>query len=174
MPGYMNNPYQQNFMQNPYQMPAYQPPMQDRLAQLQNNYQNAVPMYGQIPQQQMVQQLHLNGQMVDSIDVVKAKDVDLSGAVTYYPKADLSEIYTKQLMADGTSRIVTYKAIPQETPQPTVQQPVPVTYENIHELFGQLKTELLGEINGIKEMLPALSGNTAETSPRTTKGGSKA
>ena len=119
----MPYPYQQNYgYQNPYQQMPYQPPMQDRLAQLQNQYQQTVPQYAPVqqPQQQM---LHLNGQVVDSLDVVKAKDVDLSGAVAYYPKADLSEIYTKQLMADGTSRIVTYKAVPQETPAEEAENP---------------------------------------------------
>ena len=76
----MPYPYQQNYgYQNPYQQMPYQPLMQDRLAQLQNQYQQTVPQYAPVqqPQQQM---LHLNGQVVDSLDVVKAKDVDLSGA----------------------------------------------------------------------------------------------
>ena len=54
-------------------------PYQDRLAQLQSNYQQTMP-YGQIQMQQPVPQSPmLQGQMVDGIDTVKAKDVDMSG-----------------------------------------------------------------------------------------------
>ena len=153
------NPYYPNYM------PPYQPPMQDRLAQLQNQYQPMPQPYqmAQMQPQQMVRQMQLSGQVVDSIDVVKAKDVDMSGAVTYYPKADMSEIYTKQLQADGTSRILTYR-ITQDAPQETVSQ-VPVTMDNINSLFGQLRADVLNEINGIKEMLPA------KASPAKTRGG---
>lgn len=152
------NPYY-----NPYQQPMYQPPMQDRLSQLQNQYQATVP-------QPVYQPVHLNGQMVDSIDVVKAKDVDMSGAVTYYPKADLSEIYTKQLQADGTSRIVTYRAVPQETP---IQEPQAVTMDTLNALIGQLRTDVLSEIGGIKEMVGNLSVAEEKPATRTAKGAAK-
>ena len=79
-------------MYNPYPYPAvptyqpqYQPPMQDRLAQLQSQYQATMPQTYTMPQMaqmQAVPPMHLSGQIVDSIDVVKAKDVDMSGAVT--------------------------------------------------------------------------------------------
>lgn len=54
-------------MSNPY---GQIQPYQDRLAQLQNNYQQAMP-YGQMQMQQPVQQMQqmpmLQGQMVDGI-----------------------------------------------------------------------------------------------------------
>lgn len=66
---------------NPYPQTPVQP-YQDRLAQLQNNYQQTIP-YGQAQMQQPVQQMSqvamLPGQMVDGIDTVKAKDVDMTG-----------------------------------------------------------------------------------------------
>ena len=159
-----NNPYY-----NPgYQQPMYQPPMQDRLAQLQSQYQQTVPQG--FNNMQAIQPMHLNGQMVDSIDVVKAKDVDMTGAVTYYPKADLTEIYTKQLQADGTSRIVTYKAIPQETPVQTTQT---VTMDTISNLFSQLRADVLNEIGGIKEMVGNLSVVEEKPATRTAKGAAK-
>ena len=59
-------------------------PYQDRLAQLQNSYQQAMPVTGQAQIQQPIQQMPqvpqipmLQGQMVDGIDTVKAKDVDI-------------------------------------------------------------------------------------------------
>lgn len=79
---------------NPYPQTPVQP-YQDRLAQLQNNYQQTMP-YGQAqiqqPMQQMPQVAMLSGQMVDGIDTVKAKDVDMTGNPVYYPKTDGTEI----------------------------------------------------------------------------------
>ena len=90
-----NNPY----FQQPYQ-PQYNPiqPQYDRFGQYQGQY-NQPQIYAQ------AQPAGLNGEVVDSIDVVKAKNVDMSGHVSFYPKSDMTEIYTKQLQPDGTSRI---------------------------------------------------------------------
>lgn len=61
---------------NPYPQTPVQP-YQDRLTQLQNNYQQTMP-YGQAQMQQPVQQMSqvamLPGQMVDGIDTVKATE----------------------------------------------------------------------------------------------------
>ena len=122
-------------------------PYPDRLAQLQAQQQQ----FNQSQFNHPIQPVGLNGEVVDSIDVVKAKNVDMSGNVTFYPKADLSEIYTKQLQMDGTSRIVTYRA---------VQPGTPVQKENKQDsnadvigMFGQLKTDLLQEISELKDII---------------------
>ena len=143
------NPYyfQNNPAFQPQQMYNPMAPYQDRLSQLQ-------AQYNQMPQQ--IQQSGLHGEVVDSIDVVKAKNVDMSGQPTFYPKADMSEIYTKQLMQDGTSRIVTYKAIPSDKPQDQVQQPA-ISLETLDAMFAQLKQDLLQEIAQIKEAIPQSS-----------------
>lgn len=134
-----------------YQQPAIQQPYQpmDRLAQLQSQYQHPQYQQPQVAQQQMY---GLNGEIVDGIDVVKAKNVDMTGSVVYYPKADMTEIYTKQLQPDGTSRILTYRIssdVPTEPAQQNMSQDV------LNEMFAQLRQDLLSEINGIKEMIPA-------------------
>ena len=139
-PFYNYNPYQAQY--NPMN------PYQERLAQLQA--QSAQPQaYAQQPS-------GLSGEIVDGIDVVRAKNVDMSGNVTYYPKADLSEIFTKQLMPDGTSKIVTYRAV---QPEQNNQQNVPqyATIQNLNDMFIQLKSDLLQNIldnfTDIKQML---------------------
>lgn len=159
MPVPYMNPYFQN---NPtYAQPQYGQvnPYPDRLAQLQAQQQQF--NQSQYGQQIPVQQIGLHGEVVDSIDVVKAKNVDMSGNVTYYPKADLSEIFTKQLMPDGTSRIVTYKAAMPEVPQQTQQQTV--NLESLNAMLGQLKMDILqgigGELENIKQMIPSTSSN---------------
>lgn len=137
---------------NPYFAQPFQQiqPYQDRLAQLQNSYQQAMP-YGQAQIQQPIQQMPqvpqipmLQGQMVDGIDTVKAKDVDMSGNPVYYPKTDGTEIYRKQLQADGRSRIFVYRLInPEEQQQPKAEEK-PI---DIEAMFNQLRNDVCSEIS---------------------------
>ena len=144
---------------NPYFAQPFQQiqPYQDRLAQLQNSYQQAIP-YGQAQIQQPIQQMPqvpqipmLQGQMVDGIDTVKAKDVDMSGNPVYYPKTDGTEIYRKQLQADGRSRIFVYRLINPE------EQPI-----DIEAMFNQLRNDVCSEISEIKSMFPTQMSGTPE------------
>lgn len=162
MPVPYMNPYFQN---NPYQQPMYNPmaPYQERLNQMQAQYN----------QQQMVQQnqaMSLNGEIVDSIDVVKAKNVDMSGQPTFYPKSDLSEVYVKRLMADGTSQIITYKAVqPEESKQVETKSYVDV--QTLNAMLGQMKSEILQSVGGglseIKQMI------TPPEQPKRQRGGNQ-
>lgn len=154
-PFYNYNPYQAQY--NPMN------PYQERLAQLQA--QSAQPQA--YPQQST----GLNGEIVDGIDVVRAKNVDMSGNVTFYPKADLSEIFTKQLMPDGTSKIVTYRAMQSDQNE---QQGVPqyATVQNINDMFSQFKNDLMQNIldnfTDIKQML-----SQTEPQQKAQRGGSQ-
>lgn len=146
---------------NPYPQTPVQP-YQDRLTQLQNNYQQAIP-YGQTQMQQPVQQIPqvamLSGQMVDGIDTVKAKDVDMTGNPVYYPKTDGTEIYKKQLQADGKSRIFVYRLLnPDEQQQPkSEEKPI-----DIEAMFNQLRNDVCSEISEIKNMFPTQMSGTSE------------
>ena len=156
-------------MASPYQQMQAQP-YQDRLAQLQSNYQQAMP-YGQMQMQQPIQQIPqiamLQGQMVDGIDTVKAKDVDMSGNPVYYPKTDGTEIYKKQLQADGRSRIFVYRLLnPDEQQQPKQDE----KQIDIESMFNQLRNDVCSEISGIKDLLPTQMSVTND-SPRQQNGG---
>lgn len=149
---------------NPYFAQPFQQiqPYQDRLAQLQNSYQQAMP-YGQAQIQQPMPQVPqipmLQGQMVDGIDTVKAKDVDMSGNPVYYPKTDGTEIYRKQLQADGRSRIFVYRLInPEEQQQPKAEEK-PI---DIEAMFNQLRNDVCSEISEIKSMFPTQMSETPE------------
>lgn len=152
---------------NPYFAQPFQQiqPYQDRLAQLQNSYQQAMP-YGQAQIQQPIQQMPqvpqipmLQGQMVDGIDTVKAKDVDMSGNPVYYPKTDGTEIYRKQLQADGRSRIFVYRLInPEEQQQPKAEEK-PI---DIEAMFNQLRNDVCSEISEIKSMFQIQMSGTPE------------
>ena len=107
--------------------------------------------------------------MVGSIDEVKAKYVDLSGAPMWFPKADGSEVYRKQLQPDGTSKILTYTLSVNDT-QDTTQQPI--NMDVLNTLLGQLKQDLLSEISVIKDLIPAQMPVVNEP-PKTQRGGSQ-
>ena len=100
----MNNNYQMT-MQNPYM---------ERMAQLQQ-YQQSL----QQPMQNIVsnqipganQQYTPMGKIIENVDVLKTTEVPMDGNIYYFPKADGSEIYSKQWLANGTTRILTFKPV---------------------------------------------------------------
>ena len=120
-----------------YFNPYYQQPVQQQYNPLQPQYDRLAQMQAQYNQPTFTQQPSLNGEIVDSVDVVRAKNVDMSGNPTFYPKSDMTEIYAKQLQADGTSRIITYKAVMPDDPKPVEQSSV-----NLEAMLLQIKNEM--------------------------------
>lgn len=88
---------QQQYMPNPYMQ---------RMENLQQ-FQQAIQ-----PQQQIQSANNFTplGKIVDSVDIVKATDIPMDGNMYYFPKADGSEIFGKQWLANGQTRILTFKA----------------------------------------------------------------
>ena len=107
----MNNPYAQ--MNNMYAQPNN--PYADRMNFLQN-YQQSLQQ--PLPPTQMsgANQMSALGKMVDSIDVVKATDIPMDGNTYYFPKADGTEVYCKQWLQNGTTRILTFKPVFEDNP----------------------------------------------------------
>ena len=102
-PNYFN---QYNQMQNPYM---------DRMAQLQQ-YQQSLQQPLQPSQMSVSNQMSALGKIVDSIDVVKATDIPMDGNAYYFPKADGTEVYCKQWLQNGTTRILTFKPVFEDNP----------------------------------------------------------
>lgn len=104
-------PYQSFYpqMNNNYQMPMQNPYM-DRMAQLQQ-YQQSLQQPIVPTQTPVSNQISALGKMVDSIDVVKATDIPMDGNTYYFPKADGTEVYCKQWLQNGTTRILTFKPV---------------------------------------------------------------
>lgn len=117
--------------------------------------------YGQMQMQQPVQPIPqvpmIQGQMVDGIDTVKAKDVDMSGNPVYYPKTDGTEIYRKQLQSDGRSRIFVYRLVNSDEQQPKQEG----KQIDIEAMFKQLHDDVCSEISGIKDLLPTQMSETS-------------
>jgi hypothetical protein len=51
------------------------------------------------------------GKVVESADIVKVTDIPMDGNTYYFPKADGTEIYSKQFMPNGQTRILTFKPL---------------------------------------------------------------
>lgn len=109
-------PYQTFYpqMNNNYQMPMQNPYM-DRMAQLQQ-YQQSLQQPIVPTQTPVSNQMSTLGKMVDSIDVVKATDIPMDGNTYYFPKADGTEVYCKQWLQNGTTRILTFKPVFDDNP----------------------------------------------------------
>ena len=101
-------------MNNNYQMPMQNPYM-ERMAQLQQ-YQQSLQQPIVPTQTPVSNQMSALGKMVDSIDVVKATDIPMDGNAYYFPKADGTEVYCKQWLQNGTTRILTFKPVFEDNP----------------------------------------------------------
>ena len=102
----INNPYAQT--NNMYAQPNN--PYADRMNFLQNYQQNL--QQSLVPTQMSgANQMSALGKMVDSIDVVKATDIPMDGNAYYFPKADGTEVYCKQWLQNGTTRILTFRPV---------------------------------------------------------------
>ena len=127
---------------NPYYFQPYQP--MDRPAQYQPTYQ---PTYQYQPQQVTATAVPqaLNGKFVDSIESVKATDVMMDGSIMFFPATDGKAIYTKQLQADGTSKVTTYTVAeaPQEPPKPDIAD----VLDERFKAFGKSISEGFEDIN---------------------------
>ena len=107
----MNNPYSQ--MNNMYAQPNN--PYAERMNFLQN-YQQSLQQPIVPTQMSGANQMSALGKMVDSIDVVKATDIPMDGNTYYFPKADGTEVYCKQWLQNGTTRILTFKPVFDDNP----------------------------------------------------------
>ena len=104
-------------------------------------YNNYNPYYNNryIPEQMPNNRLYLNGKIVDSIDAVKATDVQFDGSISYFPLANGSAIITKQLQSDGTSKIVIYK------PEKMSDDVKYVTIEDLNKKIDSIKFDDIKE-----------------------------
>ena len=96
-------------MNNNCQMPMQNPYM-ERMTQLQQ-YQQSLQQPIVPTQTPVSNQMSALGKIVDSIDVVKATDIPMDGNAYYFPKADGTEVYCKQWLQNGTTRILTFKPV---------------------------------------------------------------
>ena len=108
----------QNFSQMNNQYMPMQNPYMDRMNFLQN-YQQSLQQPAMLTPNSgisMTNQMSTIGKVVDSIDIVKATDIPMDGNSYYFPKADGTEVYCKQWLQNGTTRILTFKPVLEDNP----------------------------------------------------------
>lgn len=95
-----NNPY-------PYNNNIQQQLAQNRMEQLQNQYNTMFPNVNMM-QQQGQQNMLLKGRPVSSLEEARASMIDLDGSMFIFTDIANKKIYTKQIMLDGTAELKTY------------------------------------------------------------------
>ena len=130
----MNNPYQTPIMNNSYVQSTN--PYMDRMNFLQN-YQQSLQQPLVPTQMSGANQVSALGKIVDSIDVVKATDIPMDGNAYYFPKADGTEVYCKQWLQNGTTRILTFKPVFEDNP------------DNVSSDTEKLKISLSDEVTDV-------------------------
>ena len=135
--------------------------------------QNMQPQQPIQPIQPITTNLGLQGKSVDSIDVVKAMDINLDGSISYFPLTDGSAIVTKQLQMDGTSKTIIYKPIQEEEKKEEVK--IDYLTKDDLSVFAENNNSLKNEIGNIRNQIEGISGNINQLMEemRNFKGGRK-
>lgn len=151
------------FMQ--YQQPQYQQPnpYMQRMEQLQQFQQTLNPV------QTVQNQFPALGKIVESVDIVKVTDIPMDGNMYYFPKADGTEIYTKQFGTDGKTRILTFKPILEDEPNN-----LPLEGKNVQISLSDEATEVfMKQFEELKERLDGIEQSMTKTMAKTTKSAAK-
>ena len=107
--------------QSTYTNPYGQQLAQNRLNQMEQQY-NANQYGMQYPMQQPQQaQQYIKGRPVSSFDEAKAIAIDWDGSIFVFTDVANKKIYTKQIMLDGTAELKTY-VLAEPEPAPTQTQ----------------------------------------------------
>ena len=119
-----------------------------------NNQQPMITTYQQPIQ--LTKPSSLLGKSVDNIDVVKATDIPLDGSISYFPLTDGSAIVSKQLQMDGTSKMVVYKPVKEDSDDSKKF----VTFEEMQNELAKIDIleleDLKDEIKEIKKQLKSM------------------
>lgn len=111
MQPYPNPNYYTQYQQPQMQFNPYMQRMEN-LQQFQQTLQQPV-----VPTQMSgANQFQPLGKIVESMDIVKVTDIPMDGNTYYFPKADGTEIYSKQFMPNGQTRILTFKPLLESEP----------------------------------------------------------
>ena len=94
--------------------------------------------------------------VVESIDMVKATDIPMDGNMYYFPKADGTEIYGKAWMANGQTRILTFKPVLDNDPNTLSQNEEKLNLE----VLGQVLEGIQSDIKTLTEKLDKISKPT--------------
>ena len=133
MPFQNQNPnYYAQYLQP--QQPYVNPYLQ-RMENLQQFQQalNPAPVQNQFP---------ALGKIVESVDIVKVTDIPMDGNPYYFPKADGTEIYSKQFMPNGHTRILTFKPLLEDNPSNSPSEDIKTQFGAFGEVLGAIQNDI--------------------------------
>lgn len=134
-----------------YQQPQYNPYLQ-RMENLQQ-FQQVIQQPMSPTQMSGTSQFAPLGKIVESVDMVKATDIPMDGNMYYFPKADGTEIYGKAWMANGQTRILTFKPVLDDNPNTLSQDEEKLNFE----VLGQVLEGIQSDIKTITDKLDKMN-----------------
>lgn len=144
--------YGQQYPYNPYAN-------QQRMEQPQNYLQ---PVQ-QVPQQ-LAQQFGINGKIVPAVENITANDVPMDGSIAFFPKQDMSEIYTKSWNSDGTIRTIVFKPVLNDCPSELSNGQEKLKFdlsEDVKTAFDKRFDELVRKTDELGKQIEQLKPKTA-------------
>ena len=123
-----------------YQQPQYNPYLQ-RMENLQQ-FQQVIQQPMSPTQMSGTSQFAPLGKIVESVDMVKATDIPMDGNMYYFPKADGTEIYGKAWMANGQTRILTFKPVLDDNPNTLSQDEEKLNFEALGQVLEGIQSDI--------------------------------
>ena len=82
------------------------------------------------------------GKIVESMDIVKVTDIPMDGNLYYFPKADGTEIYSKQFMPNGQTRILTFKPLLEDNPNTLSSEEEKLKFDTFNEVLIGIQEDI--------------------------------
>lgn len=122
---------------------------QQRMNNLQSQYNQMFPQQ-EMMQQQVPQQMQMiKGRPVSSLEEARASMIDLDGSMYVFTDVANKRIYTKQIMLDGTAELKTYVLEEQKQAQENMNSSY-VLQQDFEEAI-EILTEQINKLKGVKE-----------------------
>lgn len=97
------------------------------------------------------------GKVVENVDMVRVTDIPMDGNLYYFPKADGTEVYAKQFMQNGQTRILTFKAMLEDEPNTLTS----ATEKSNTDDFRAVLMGIVDDIADLKEVIKGLASTKA-------------
>ena len=124
---------------------------QQRMNNLQNQYNQMFPQQ-EMMQQQVPQQMQMiKGRPVSSLEEARASMIDLDGSMYVFTDVANKRIYTKQILLDGTAELKTYVLEEQKRAQAQTNTNSSYVLQQDFEEAINILTEQINKLKGVKE-----------------------
>ena len=122
---------------------------QQRMNNLQNQYNQMFPQQ-EMMQQQVPQQMQMiKGRPVSSLEEARASMIDLDGSMYVFTDVANKRIYTKQILLDGTAELKTY-VLEEQKQERTNTNSSYVLQQDFEEAI-EILTKQINKLKGEKE-----------------------